>query len=1091
MGLLAGVRNARRSLAKTFTYQTPAIAECPAILPSRPHLRILHGRGEEVEVSPAPTFGHTSLSVSGPGAPCSRKEGDQSDSADELDTLPVLDLQDNAVGPSSKVEVEADGAEQTAHENGFPDAEEIRPIMSIENPDTQVISSHATDGPSLRMEHPKPAQLPDVPESLQPSTAPILQTPPSTEQDPIIAHLSFASFNASLPDSPDSQLDDGALEGLEEADAFLRSSFSDYNTYQRKPLKSAMRRVPVMTPSASNARSFSTEQHPHHGDENGADARPGIVLVERSMSPVQGSRVEPGSLAMTNGGPLQLSLSQRSTAQNRRQFDTHASLERTPSPRTVHSYEAQPARDKDEFDTGREATLNQPVVARKPSPFVLVALTPQGRRMNREDVADSSGLSELSRSPSPVHWDADHGSVGFVLPEGSPARTKKARVGLSGEKTSPALTKKKTTAAKSQHFAPASTPRKVSARKQDVSAESWEPPSSQKRSRGRKQTDTADTPTAKQPRTPARARTRPFPSLSAPRFGLIQEELASDPFRLLIAVTLLNKTTGRAAVPVFRELMETYPTPSDLAGAEHEDVSQMIYHLGFQNQRAEKLIRLAQTWVEQPPTRGRRFRTRDYPVKGDHRPIKPKEILDDADECAGALEVGHFPGCGPYAWDSWRIFCRDKLRGVADGYNKEGNDAPEFEPEWKRVVPLDKELRACLKWMWLREGWEWDPSTGEKKLASSELLSRAIAGTVDWNTPLKTTTEDVDTKQEADQTQSLEHGANNGVAHGEPGSDWTPLVDKHAEPAAAARLTPEEQHLTKARSEPANSEDTALRRNAEPTAADRHSNPVQTSERKVRFVATRSAMRSPSLELGEFSPELSVRITVPRNTNINTITRNTNTNINTNTNTNPNPNREVYVISSDTSSEPHEHGPDAESVPEPAADMETNMRSPPTYQHFQPPPLTRSHSAVNEVLESDHEASILSPHSHSRSEVRYRGSEKTAVQPPRWDVRVGRSRMVGECRCWNCENESGEDDGGGGGGGGESEVEIGVGGRDRYRRSEKLAPPPRPDMRVGRNRMVGECRCWNCENESGLDSGGESEVEVGVGVGRRGVSLEL
>ncbi|KAK5008550.1 hypothetical protein LTR28_003832, partial [Elasticomyces elasticus] len=445
------------------------------------------GPSSEIGVSPTLTFGHTSLPVSETGAPGRKEEGDQSDSAGELDTLPVLDLQDNAVGPSSKVEVEADGAEQAAQEKGFPDAEEIRPIMSIENPEIQVISSHANDGPSLRVEHPKLAQLPNVPEPLQPSTAPILQTPPSTEQDPIIAHLSFASFNASLPESPDSQLDDGALEGLEEADAFLRPSFSDYNTYQRKPLKSAMRRVPVMTPSASDARSFSTEQHPHHGDDKGAETRPGIILVERSISPVQRSRVEPRSLAKTNGGPLQLSLSQRSTAQNRRQFDTHASLERTPSPRTAHSYEAQRARDKDEFDTGRGATLpnvssfrnnlsvqdprpkvnvapvsqtadghgvnvqtslreayqedtekskirkqarpktsrtsdirfgddnddvsgaypgatvadagynlDQPVVTRKTSPYVLVPLTPRGRRMNHEDVAYSSGLSELS-----------------------------------------------------------------------------------------------------------------------------------------------------------------------------------------------------------------------------------------------------------------------------------------------------------------------------------------------------------------------------------------------------------------------------------------------------------------------------------------------------------------------------------------------------------------------------------------------------------------------------------------------------------------------------------------------------------------------
>ena len=39
---------------------------------------------------------------------------------------------------------------------------------------------------------------------------------------------------------------------------------------------------------------------------------------------------------------------------------------------------------------------------------------------------------------------------------------------------------------------------------------------------------------------------------------------------------------------------------------------------------------------------------------------------------------------------------------------------PPFEPEWKRVLPKDKELRAYLKWMWERDGWSWNPYTGEK-----------------------------------------------------------------------------------------------------------------------------------------------------------------------------------------------------------------------------------------------------------------------------------------------------------------------------------------------------------------------------------------
>ncbi|KAI5194020.1 DNA glycosylase [Aureobasidium subglaciale] len=257
------------------------------------------------------------------------------------------------------------------------------------------------------------------------------------------------------------------------------------------------------------------------------------------------------------------------------------------------------------------------------------------------------------------------------------------------------------------------------------------------------------TPSPKKQRVPAGTSAVPFPKLSAPRFGLIQERLANDPYRLLLAVTFLNKTAGRAAVPIFEKVMERYPTPQDLAAADVSDLSEMIHSLGFQNQRARKLIKIAETWIEQPPQKGKLFRTMDYPSKGNGRHLKPKDTVDeDVDDCveAGALEIAHIYGSGPYAWDSWRIFCRDKFRGVADGYNGEGvpgynpssqtANESDFEPEWKRVIPLDKELRACLRWMWLREGWEWDPLTGKKHKAAPSLLREASDGIATWDEPV-------------------------------------------------------------------------------------------------------------------------------------------------------------------------------------------------------------------------------------------------------------------------------------------------------------------------------------------------------------------
>ncbi|KAI5203182.1 DNA glycosylase [Aureobasidium subglaciale] len=303
------------------------------------------------------------------------------------------------------------------------------------------------------------------------------------------------------------------------------------------------------------------------------------------------------------------------------------------------------------------------------------------------------------------------------------------------------------------------------------------------------------TPSPKNKRVPAGTSAVPFPKLSAPRFGLIQERLANDPYRLLLAVTFLNKTAGRAAVPIFEKVVEKYPTPQDLAAADVSDLSEMIHSLGFQNQRARKLIKIAETWIEQPPQKGKLFRTMDYPSKGNGRHLKPKDTVDeDVDDCvqAGALEIAHIYGSGPYAWDSWRIFCRDKFRGVAQGYNGEGvpgynpssqaENESDFEPEWKRVVPLDKELRACLRWMWLREGWEWDPLTGQKQNAAPTLLREASDGIATWDEPVA-----LNPHNENPSTIKQEISAPRGAAALVPGTKVEDLKTEEDTPPAKKR----------------------------------------------------------------------------------------------------------------------------------------------------------------------------------------------------------------------------------------------------------------------------------------------------------------
>lgn len=208
----------------------------------------------------------------------------------------------------------------------------------------------------------------------------------------------------------------------------------------------------------------------------------------------------------------------------------------------------------------------------------------------------------------------------------------------------------------------------------------------------------------------------------------MQERLSHDPFRLLIATIFLNRTRGEQAMPVFFQLMQQYPTVAELAAANVEDVVRMIHRLGFQNQRARKCIEMAKTWSKGAPEKGKRYRKLNYPIRGAGKGILDDEVVEDEDDRV-AWEIAYLPGLGPYSHDSWRIFCRDRLRGLADSWNGEGA-TDGFEPEWKRVLPTDKELRAYLTWMWLKEGWVWNKETGQRTKADAELLERAQGGGV-------------------------------------------------------------------------------------------------------------------------------------------------------------------------------------------------------------------------------------------------------------------------------------------------------------------------------------------------------------------------
>ncbi|KAJ6787888.1 hypothetical protein PWT90_07818 [Aphanocladium album] len=223
----------------------------------------------------------------------------------------------------------------------------------------------------------------------------------------------------------------------------------------------------------------------------------------------------------------------------------------------------------------------------------------------------------------------------------------------------------------------------------------------------------------------------PFPPLASESFGLIQEQVAHDPFWLLIAVSFLVKTKGEHAIPVFLRVKERFPAPCDIVNPENADeIFGMIQHLGLGKNRLGLMQKYAHAFMFDPPRSGVRYRVHYYETREIGRPLEG-HLAMAAENVTDGWEIGHMTQ-GRYTVDSWRIFCRDVLLGRAKDWDGKGAKG-EFQPEWMRVLPADKELRAYLRWMWMREGWEWDPATGERKVLREEMRRAVNEGRVAYD----------------------------------------------------------------------------------------------------------------------------------------------------------------------------------------------------------------------------------------------------------------------------------------------------------------------------------------------------------------------
>ncbi|CAE6524377.1 unnamed protein product [Rhizoctonia solani] len=195
---------------------------------------------------------------------------------------------------------------------------------------------------------------------------------------------------------------------------------------------------------------------------------------------------------------------------------------------------------------------------------------------------------------------------------------------------------------------------------------------------------------------------------------LIQERICSDPWKMIVATTLLNKTNGKAAIPIFWELIRRWPTPTALAQASAPTLTELLRPLGTQSVRTSRLIRLSNAYVMHPPvippqprpTSGNKVDgttltisqgTVQYsPISSRKGPIGKKVICmtDEAKPIQSCRispkeyrttqnksPIAYLPFTGSYAIDSFRIFS-SALNG--------GGAGARVEEQLERIAHLTK-----------------------------------------------------------------------------------------------------------------------------------------------------------------------------------------------------------------------------------------------------------------------------------------------------------------------------------------------------------------------------------------------------------------
>ena len=144
----------------------------------------------------------------------------------------------------------------------------------------------------------------------------------------------------------------------------------------------------------------------------------------------------------------------------------------------------------------------------------------------------------------------------------------------------------------------------------------------------------------------------------------------TDPFRLLVAEMLLQRSRSGSVTQIYLDLFNRWPTPQELARADVSEIENLIRPLGLMS-RATKIKAVADAWIAR-----------------DTRPTNSKDLQE-------------LPGVGPYSanatsiamsWDSEPCVDSVSIRVFRRYLGKQENDDSDRDVASKvySIVPKDR-----------------------------------------------------------------------------------------------------------------------------------------------------------------------------------------------------------------------------------------------------------------------------------------------------------------------------------------------------------------------------------------------------------------